>query len=136
MTASHRFEESDELRLVVRAESFPAAAAEAGRALAELAGPPEHPEAPRNGWTELEVEAGDRPALLVAWINELIFRAESEGWLGIDFEMLETGSNRLRARVRCASLPSRSFPVKAATLDRAQVIDHPDGVTAEVTLDV
>ena len=136
MSASHRFEESDELRLVVRAESFPAAAAEAGRALAELAGQAEPSETPGNGWTEIEVGAGDRPALLVEWINELIFRAESEGWLGIDFQMLETSPNRLRAKVRGMSWPSRSFPVKAATLDRARVVDSPDGVTAEVTLDV
>ncbi|HLG06130.1 MAG TPA: archease [Gemmatimonadales bacterium] len=135
MSASHRFEESDELRLVIRADSFPEAAAEAGRALAAMAGAAA-PVEESDGWAEVSVEAADRAALLVDWINELIFRAESEGWLGTDFEVVECSPTRLRVRARRLGWPSRSLPVKAATLDRARVVDDPGGVTAEVTLDL
>ena len=135
MTAQHRFEESDELRLLIRAASFPEIAAEAGRALAEFAAGGSLPAA-EDGWHELEVEAADRAGLLVEWINELIYRAESEGWLGTEFELRNQEPNRLRARVRGARWTTRTFPVKAATLDRAQVREGPEEVTAEVTLDV
>ncbi|MGQ0702961.1 MAG: archease [Gemmatimonadales bacterium] len=135
MTAEHRFEESDELRLLVCASSFPEAAAEAGRALAQFAAggapPPSDP-----SWREIAVEAPDRAALLVEWINELIYRAEAEGWLGVEFEMRDGSGGRLQARVRGIPWPTRSVPVKAATLDRAQVTEGPDGVTARVTLDI
>lgn len=136
LSATHCFEESDELRLVIRAESFAALAAEAGRALAERAGGSLPPPATVGEWTELEVTASDQAALLVEWLNELIFRAESEGWLPNEIEVLETSPTRLRARIQHRSWPSRAFPVKAATLDRARVEAVPGGVLAEVTLDV
>lgn len=94
------------------------------------------PPAPDAEWSEIEVRARDQAALLVEWLNELIFRAESEGWLATEIEVLESSRSRLRARVRHRSWPSRAFPVKAATLDRARVEAVPGGVIAEVTLDV
>jgi len=121
---------------VIRAESVGAAAVEAGRALAELVEGPAPPRQTEGDWTELEVRAGDRAALLVEWLNELIGRAESEGWLPGEIEVLECSPSRLRARVRRRSWPSREIPIKAATLDRARVETVPGGVIAEVTLDV
>lgn len=134
MIPGHRFEESDELRLVVRADSLAAVFSEAGRALAELgdgaAPPPGHPP------VEIVLEARDPAALLVEWLNELIYRAESDGWLGREFEVLECGPRKLRVRARGSSWPARSFPVKAATLDRTRVRELAHEVIAEVTLDV
>jgi SHS2 domain-containing protein len=135
VTATHRFDESDELRLTVDASSFAELVAEAGRALAELGGsPPPDSLAPRE--TEVVVRGRDRAGLLVAWLNELIYRAESEGWLGREFRVLEAGPGTLRVRVRGSPWPARSFPVKAATLDRARVVETAQGMRAEVTLDV
>jgi SHS2 domain-containing protein len=132
--SSHRFEESDELRLVVRAASLAGVFPEAGRALAELVdGTGAAPDAVP---VEIAIEARDPPGLVVEWINELIYRAESEGWLGREFEVLECGAGTLRVRARGTAWPARTFPVKAATLDRASVTETPEGVTAEVTLDV
>jgi SHS2 domain-containing protein len=105
-------------------------------ALAERADGPLPPPAADDAWTELEVRAADRASLLVEWLNELIFRAESEGWLPSEIEVLEDSPGRLRVRVRRRSWPSRAFPVKAATLDRARVEAIPGGLIAEVTLDV
>jgi SHS2 domain-containing protein len=134
--ATHRFEESDELRLVIHAESFGSAVAEAGRALAELADGSPPVVAPGESWTEIEVHASDPAALLVEWLNELIFRAESEGWIAGEIQVVECSAGHVRARVRQRSWPSRTFPVKAATLDRARLESTPTGVIAEVTLDV
>jgi SHS2 domain-containing protein len=121
---------------VIRAESLGEAAVEAGRALAELVGGPARPRQTDGDWTELEVRAGDRAALLVEWLNELIGRGESEGWLPGEIEVLECSPGRLRARVRRRSWPSGAMPVKAATLDRARVEAVPGGLMAEVTLDL
>jgi SHS2 domain-containing protein len=133
VTASHRFEESDELRLVVRADTLEAVFVEAGRALAELA----NGERPASGEPiEITVEARDPAGLLVEWLNELIYRAESEGWLGREFAVLQVSPGTLRIRARGAPWPERSFPVKAATLDRTRVTETAQGVVAEVTLDV
>lgn len=87
MTASHRFDESDELRLTLEASSFPEALIEAGRAL-----------------------------------GDLVDGAQS--------------GERLRVMARGSTWPERSFPVKAATLNRARVTETAAGVVAEVTLDV
>lgn len=136
MTASHRFEESDELRLIVRAASFPDVLREAGRALAGLAVGSGNTAPGPDGGIEIEVRAGDAAGLLVEWLNELIYRAESEGWLAREFEVLDTGSGHARVRARGIPWPDKSFPVKAATLDRARVSHGAAGVTAEITLDV
>jgi SHS2 domain-containing protein len=131
---SHRFEESDELRLTVRARSLAELFPEAGRALADLVDGswPGRPTSP----VEIAVEARDPAALLVEWLNELIYRAESEGWLGREFTVLECGPQRLRVRAAGSPWPTGSFPVKAATLDRARITEQDHQVVAEVTLDV
>ena len=134
--ATHRFEESDELRLVVEADSFAAVAAEAGEALADLSGEPSSTAQPVTDWREVQVEAGDPAGLLVEWLNELIFLADFEGQLACRFEVIAATPERLVVRVATRSWPSRSFPVKAATLDRASVTSTERGVRAEVTLDV
>jgi len=134
--ATHRFEESDELRLVIHADSFGSAVAEAGRALTELVERSPMAPGPGEEWTDIEVRARDPASLLVEWLNELIFRAESEGWIAGEIQVAECSESYLRVRVRRRSWPSRTFPVKAATLDRAWVESSPGRVLAEVTLDV
>lgn len=135
MTATHRFDESDELRLIVEGSSFAELVAEAGRALAELGGDPP-PDSLASPEVEIVVRGRDPAGLLVGWLNELIYRAESEGWLGREFTVQEAGPGSLRVRVRGSPWPARSFPVKAATLDRARVTETAQGLSAEVTLDV
>lgn len=134
--ATHQFaEHTGELRLRLRADSLGDLLAEGGRALAELA--------LRNGsegapgpWTELEVRAADREALLVDWLNELIWRAEAHAAVPIDFEVLSASDDRIRARVR--SVPVREPPalVKAATLHQVRVDAGQEGYHADVILDI
>ncbi|MBI2918417.1 MAG: archease [Chloroflexi bacterium] len=88
---------------------------------------------------EVRVEAGDTEALLVDWLNELLFLFDSEGFLGRRFDVVEIGDGRLRARVWGERLdPERHrtrIAVKATTYHQLQVVQR-DGWRARVIFDV
>jgi SHS2 domain-containing protein len=81
------------------------------------------------------VEAGDRPALLAAWIEELGFLAESEGFVATRLVELELGSDRLRATVS-GVLGEPPPLVKAVTYHRLAFEPRDEGYVARVVLDV
>lgn len=124
-----------EVRLRVRAPDFPALAAEAGRALAalELGGepPPAMGEA-----REIALHAADQGALLVDWLNELIYLAEAERWVATEFLPLPGRVLELRIRARGVSVDIAPSRVKAATHHGLEVRTTPGGVEAEVVFDV
>jgi SHS2 domain-containing protein len=131
----HRFlEHTGEVRLQVRAASLAGLLAEAGRALAELQLPGGGQ--PAAAWRPVEVRSTDRAALLVDWLNELIYRAEVNREVATEFAVEEAMETRLRARVRGVAVEQPPALVKAATLHRARVELIPGGVEAEVVLDV
>ena len=128
-------EHTGEVRLALHAADWGELLAAAGRALAavELGGAP----AAVNGRVrEFELRAGDREALLVDWLNELVFLAESERWVGADFEVLSATPTALRMRARGVEVDQAPARVKAATFHGLSVTDQADGVRAEVVLDV
>lgn len=134
--ASHEIvDHTSEVRVRVRADSFAELLAEAGRALAELqlGGAPS---AASGDWREIGLTAADRPGLLADWLNELIYLAESERWVGSEFEVRAAGPGALSARVRGITVPRLPGRVKAATLHGLRVEDVPGGVAGEVVLDV
>lgn len=134
--ASHAFlEHTSETRLLVRAGSFAELLAEAARALAELEGRGVAP-GPAGEGEAIEVHASDGAALLVEWLNELVFRAERGAGVPCDIEVLEAGETALRARVRFARLPEAPALVKAATLHGLRLEPKDGMLEAEVTLDV
>ncbi|HEX9611748.1 MAG TPA: archease [Gemmatimonadales bacterium] len=74
--------------------------------------------------------------MLVDWLNELVFLAETERWVPVEFEILEATDVTVRARargVRTEEAPSR---VEAATFHGLEVTAGPQGFEAEVVLDV
>jgi len=137
--ATHEvLEHVGELELRVRAPDLAALLAEAGRALAEElrrgADPGGAPLAPAD--LTLELEAADAAALLVDFLNELIYRADAEGLLldEFAFERCEARAVRCRARGVRATL---AVPVKAATFHGLAVTTAADGtVEARVVLDI
>lgn len=142
MTASDRSDAShevidhtSELRLRLHAASFAGLLAEAGRALAEiqLGGP-----APRasGGWRVIDLPAAERAGALADWLNELIYLAETERWVGTEFEVAPVEGGRLEARVGGTTVERLPGLVKAATLHGLRVEDVPGGVSGEVILDV
>jgi SHS2 domain-containing protein len=134
-TATHSFDEpSDELRLRVEAPSLEELYVEAGRALSELMLPlASHPVGDRERVT---VEAIDRDALLVDWINELIFRTETEHRVFVEFQFERLTDRFLSAWVRGVELAETRTPIKAATLHDLHITEHDHGFSVTVTLDV
>jgi len=88
----------------------------------------------------VEVTAGDREALLVAWLNELLYLFETQGLLAADCEITEISEARLAATVRGESLdPSRHVligHVKAATYHQLRIAQTQHGWEARVVVDV
>jgi SHS2 domain-containing protein len=83
----------------------------------------------------VEVRANDRPALLAAWLEELVFLAETEGFEALGLESLELHGEALRATVR----GRRGDPpplVKAVTYHRLAFAPAGSGYSARVVLDV
>lgn len=132
----HRFiDHTGEVRLQVRAESLGGLLAEAGRALgllllgsskARVLSTP----------SVIEVSAHDREALLVDWLNEILFLAETELWVPLEIEVLAVEDTLLRASVRGVPVPESPALVKAATLHGLRLRRDGDGLAADVVLDV
>jgi SHS2 domain-containing protein len=134
--SSHRFvDHTSEVGLQVRAGSFGELLAEAGRGLARLL-LREVPRTAAGETRDFEVFSHDREALLVDWLNELLFVAETRLWVPLEFEVLEASETRIRARVRGAAVEVPPSIVKAATFHGLQVKETADGFAAEVILDV
>lgn len=85
---------------------------------------------------DVVADGADRAVLLAAWMEELVFLAESEGVIPVAVEELELGPTRVRARVS----GHRGRPphlVKAVTYHRlAFEPDGEGGWQASVVLDV
>jgi SHS2 domain-containing protein len=87
----------------------------------------------------IEVEAADRPALLVAWIDELLFLHEAEDAVFGGFDVDGVSSDRLRARVLVAARGSRELEdvgIKAATYHRLRAEPDGAGWVAQIYVDV
>jgi protein archease len=119
-----------ELELHVEAPTPELVLREAMRALAELldggSGGPET--------RAVDLEASDRPALLVQWLEELIFLAETEGFVPDDVDV-ELRESRLTATVRGHSASPRPL-VKAVTYHGVEFEQAGEGWHAKVVLDV
>ncbi len=132
----HRWvDHTSEAQLQLGADSFAGIAAEAGRALAGLLLRGEAAEPDGTPWM-LEVSSHDREALLVDWLNEILYIAETQLWVPVDFDVLEASATHLRAKARGVSVAISPSLVKAATFHGLQVEEGEDGLRAEVIFDV
>jgi SHS2 domain-containing protein len=83
----------------------------------------------------LTATATDRPALLAAWIEELAFLAESDGFVGTRVVDIDLGAVALGATV--AGVLGEPPPlIKAVTYHRLEFAPRDDGYGARVVLDV
>ncbi len=134
--ASHRFvDHPGELHLRVRAESLGEVMVEAGRALGTL----QLGQRRASGnvpWMEIEVHSTDREALLVDWLNDLIYRAETDGWIPLEFTIREVSDRHLSVRARGGMVNERPALVKAATLHGVRIQPVSEGLEADVVFDV
>lgn len=136
LAAAHAFEDhTADVRLRVAAPDLPTLFGEAARALGELmggdvvAGDLGEP-------VRARARARDREALLVAWIDELIYLSEvhKRVWTDIRIERLEGGE--IVASLRGPKADALRTAPKAATFHELRVDESPDGVRAMVVLDV
>ena len=133
---SHRFvDHTSEIGLQVRAATFGELLAEAARGLARLM-LREVPATAEGEAREIEVSAHDRESLLVDWLNEILFVAETGLWIPLEVEVLEVSDTRIRARARGAAVEVSPAMVKAATFHGLEVVETAEGFSAEVILDV
>lgn len=134
--AWHRFlDHTSEITLHVRAADWPGLLAEAGRGLAELLlrGAAQEVD---GDWRPLEVSSHDREALLVDWLNELLYVAETALWVPAEIEVEDSSDTHVKARARGVTVEQPPSLVKAATFHDLHVRDLPEGLDAEVILDV
>ena len=134
-TSSELLEHTAEVKLRVRAPSFSALAAEAGRAVARLELGREPPP-PDGSYRELDVRSRDREALLVDWLNELVFLAETERWVATEFDVHSVTDTALQARVRGVPVDEAPARIKAATFHGLEIRTVPGGLEAEIIFDV
>lgn len=134
--AWHRYlDHTSEITLHVGAADWPGLLAQAGKGLAELMLHGKVPEADGD-WRGLEVDSHDRESLLVDWLNEIIFVSETGSWVPLEIEIEDVSETHLKARARGVTVDEPPTLVKAATFHELHVRDLPEGLEAEVILDV
>jgi SHS2 domain-containing protein len=128
-------EHTGELELRLRAPTVAELFVEAGHAIAELmlgdavAGPETVHE-------PVTLTARDQAALLVAWIDELVYRAETQGAVFTRFDVTTAGETELGATIHGAFPASFKILVKAATYHRLRLDPEDGAFVATVVLDV
>jgi SHS2 domain-containing protein len=126
---------TSEIELHIQAGWLGDLLAEAGKALAEvqLAGADCVPGGPVRS---IRVTSPDREALLVDWLNELIFLADIDRWVAMDFSIDLVDDTEVRARASGVTLEWAPSRAKAATLHGLRVENVSGGLEADVILDV
>ena len=133
---THSFEEhTGEVLLRVVAPSLPQLFVEAGLALADLMAEQRAPSS-RESPETVAIRAPDREALLVEWLNELIFRSETQQKIYDHIHITHLSDNELRAEIRGAFPERLRTSVKAATFHRLKIQPEVNGYSATVVLDV
>jgi SHS2 domain-containing protein len=89
---------------------------------------------------EVVIEAPDREALLVDWLNRLLYLFDTEGFLARDIQVMFLNDQRLQSRVRGEIFDPDRHPqktaVKAATYHHLEIIPKNGGWQATVILDL
>ena len=133
--ARHWFaEHTGELEIGLEAGSLAELFAEAGRALAEVMAGATAPAC--GAAVPVSLRASDRDALLVAWLDELLFLAERDKMIYGEIRIERITERELGAAVRGAPATELRTQVKAATFHDLKIVEDADGFAATVILDV
>ena len=88
---------------------------------------------------DIKINASDLESLLVAWLNELIYRFDTEGVLFKRFDIIQLGDTHLKARSYGEKVDSSKHSlktgVKGATYHMLKV-DKTDGFRVQVLFDI
>ena len=123
-----------EVELAIATQTETEVFADSLSALAELMGFAGKPGEAHEHRT-VTASAPDRAALLAAWLEELVFLSEAEGFVALELESLQRTADGLRATV-AGVLDDPPPLVKAVTYHRLQFEPSGSGYVANVVLDV
>jgi riboflavin kinase/FMN adenylyltransferase len=87
-------------------------------------------------WRQVTLEAIDRETLLVEWLNELLYLAEAEDLLFVDFQITSLTDSRLEAQVGGAPAAVTAGDIKAATFHGLELLHDDEGWSTVITFDV
>jgi len=85
---------------------------------------------------EVRVEGVDREALLVNWLNELLYLQETQHETYQRFELSELSETKLRATIHGAPASPTTKFIKAVTFHDLKIIQTPEGWQATIVVDV
>lgn len=119
-----------ELEVELESQTAEGVLVEALRALAELLGPADGEVVER----AVDLSAGDLPALLAAWLDELLYLADAESLVPVDADLALAGSH-LTGSVQVRAGQPRPL-VKAVTLHRLRLRPENGAWRGRVVLDV
>ena len=85
---------------------------------------------------QIEIDAYDAESLLVNWLSELAYWAETEGIVFARFELQNVTPIGLRATVHGGRVADLKKHIKAVTYHNLEIIDTPDGLEVTVVFDV
>lgn len=128
-----RIPHTADLAVRVWAPTLPVLFANAGRALfAMMADPPADESVTRR----IVLESVDLEALLVDWLNELIYRHEVDGETYARFEVLDITDTNLEVLAHGGPTTRRVKNIKAATFHDLRIARTPEGFEARIVFDV
>jgi SHS2 domain-containing protein len=84
----------------------------------------------------IKVKGVDAEALLVKWLNELLYHTEMNGVVFCDFSIKAFGPTHLRAIAKAGRGLKLKKQIKAATFHNLQIIPTDNGYEATVVFDV
>ena len=87
---------------------------------------------------ELELDALDAESLLVAWLGELAYWAESELLVFREYDLVEVSPTHLRATLRGGRVPGAGLQkhIKAVTYHNLKIVATEGGLETTVVFDV
>ena len=84
----------------------------------------------------VELEAVDAESLLVEWLSELAYWAETESLLFDEFDLHRISSTRIQATLRGKRVDRLEKHIKAVTYHNLEIVQTAEGLTATIVFDV
>jgi SHS2 domain-containing protein len=91
---------------------------------------------PRDVEQELELESIDAESLLVDWLSELAYWAETEMLIFHRFDLQDVTPTSLQATIRGGHAPDLKKHIKAVTYHNLEIVETVEGLEATVVFDV
>ena len=85
---------------------------------------------------DIEVEGVDRESLLVNWLNEILYLEQVHRLTCEQFYIDELRDYHLNARIKARECDRNCAQIKAVTFHNLKIRETPEGLEAEIVVDV